>query len=200
MSAPLYRSRMAVLVGSFLIVTALAASCGNKADQEASDANPQTASEPTPAPSLTDANIAAIVVTANQVDIENAKAALGKTKNDAVKAFANQMVADHTSVNQQATDLAAKLSLTPEENDTSRQLQQNAEATRKMIGESNGAAFDKSYVANEVAYHQAVLEMLDQTLIPGATNAELKSLLQSVRPAFQAHLEHAQHVQSSLPS
>jgi putative membrane protein len=126
--------------------------------------------------------------------------ALGKTKNPAVKAFANQMVADHTSVNQQATDLASKLSLKPEDNDTSRQLEEQSETTRKSIDEAKDAAFDRAYVDNEVTYHQAVLDMLDNTLIPGTTNAELKDLLQKVRPAFAAHLDHAKHVLASLPS
>ncbi len=61
-----------------------------------------------------------------------------------------------------------------------------------------GTAFDKAYVDHEVAYHQQVLDALDQTLIPGATNAELKALLVKVRPAFAAHLEHAKHLQTSV--
>lgn len=200
MSAPAYRSSRLALMCSFLVLAVLAASCEKKESAETSEVSPQAASEPAAAPTLTDANIAAIVLTANKMDIENAQMALGKTKNDAVKAFANQMVTDHTSVNKQATDLATKLSLKPEDNDTSHLLEQNSDAARRTIDESKGAAFDKAYVDNEVTYHQAVLDMLDKTLIPGATNAELKSLLQSVRPVFQAHLEHAQHVQASLPS
>jgi putative membrane protein len=62
----------------------------------------------------------------------------------------------------------------------------------------SGAAFDKAYIDNEVAYHQAVLDAVDKTLIPSASNAELKALLVKVRPAFVAHLEHAKAIQSSL--
>ena len=203
MFTPVHRSARAAGILSVLMLAMLAASCEKKesAEKEASESNPPASTEsaaPAAPAVLTDANIAAIVLVANKMDIENAKMALGKTNNDAVKAFANQMVTDHTSVNKQATDLATKLSLTPKDNDTSHQLEQNADATRKTIGESKGAAFDKAYVDNEVTYHQAVLDMLDNTLIPGATNAELKSLLQNVQPAFQAHLDHAKHVQASL--
>jgi putative membrane protein len=42
-----------------------------------------------------------------------------------------------------------------------------------------------------VQYHQAVLDALDKTLIPGAQNAELKGLLEKVRPNIAAHLERA---------
>ena len=50
----------------------------------------------------------------------------------------------------------------------------------------------------EVAFHQAVLDAVDQTLIPSAQNAELKDLLVKVRPAFVAHLERAKSIRSSL--
>ncbi len=197
-----HRSTRSALVVSFLMLAVLAVSCGKKESTvgEAAEAKAPEATEPAPAPALTDANIVAIVVTANKEDIANAKMALGETKNPAVKAFANQMVMDHTSVIKQVTDLATKLSLNPEGNDTDRQLGENAERTRKTIAESKGAAFDRAYIDNEIAYHQAVIDMLDQTLIPGASNAELKALLESVRPAFLAHLDHAKHVQASLPS
>jgi putative membrane protein len=49
-----------------------------------------------------------------------------------------------------------------------------------------------------VAYHQAVLNAVDTTLIPSAQNAELKALLVKVRPAFVAHLEHAKRLQDEL--
>ncbi|XQU71702.1 hypothetical protein OJJOAM_004491 [Cupriavidus sp. H18C1] len=44
-----------------------------------------------------------------------------------------------------------------------------------------------------------MLNALDKTLVPSASNAELKALLVKVRPAFVAHLEHAKHLQASLP-
>jgi putative membrane protein len=53
-------------------------------------------------------------------------------------------------------------------------------------------------VAQEVAYHTAVLDAVDTVLIPNAANAELKALLVKVRPAFVAHLEHAKQLQASL--
>jgi putative membrane protein len=150
------------------------------------------------APALTDANIAAIVLAANTIDVKNAQLALGKTKNAKVKEFAQRMVTDHNSVNAKAVALAGKLGLKPEENQASRDLVKNTDATRKKIAKSSGAAFDRAYVDNEVAYHQAVLDLLDKTIVPAVQNAELKDLLVSVRPAFVAHLEHAKMVQGEL--
>jgi putative membrane protein len=145
-----------------------------------------------------DAQIAAIVVAANTVDIDAGKLAESTTKNKEVRAFAKQMVADHSGVNKQAVALVTKLKVKPEENETSKSLTQGGETTRARLQGLSGAEFDKAYVDNEVSYHQTVLDALDKTLIPSASNAELKALLTKVRPAFVAHLEHAKHIQSTL--
>jgi len=147
---------------------------------------------------VTDAQIAAIVVTANQVDIDAGKLAKSKGSNAEVKAFAEQMITDHTGVNKQATELVTKLKVKPEDNDTSKSLKAGGEKNVTDLKALKGVAFDKGYIDHEVVYHQQVLDALDKTLIPGAKNEELKALLVKVRPAFEAHLAHARQVQASL--
>ena len=147
---------------------------------------------------LTDPQIAHIAYTAGNIDIAAAKQAIGKASNKDVKAFAEDMVRDHEAVNKQALDLVKKLNVTPEDNDTSKTLSKNAAAKLDELGKLSGAAFDKAYVANEVAYHKAVDSALETTLIPSATNAELKSLLQTGLKIFQGHEQHAEHVAAEL--
>jgi putative membrane protein len=154
---------------------------------------------PAAAPAINDAQIAHIAVTANAIDSAAGELAKQKASAKAVKDFAQTMVADHGGVNQQAVALATKLAVTPEDNDVSRSLKTGADANIANLQSLSGAAFDKAYIANEVAYHQAVLDALDKTLVPGAQNAELKGLLEKVRPAFVAHLEHAKKIQAGLP-
>jgi putative membrane protein len=150
------------------------------------------------AQSPNDAQIASIVVTANQVDIDAGKLAASKTSTADVKTFAQQMVTDHTGVNKQATELVTRLKVTPEDNATSQSLKSGGDANLATLKGLSGAAFDKAYIDHEVAYHQQVLDAIDKVLIPSASNADLKALLVKVRPAFVAHLEHAKHVQASL--
>ncbi|WP_420473592.1 DUF4142 domain-containing protein [Noviherbaspirillum sp. ST9] len=145
-----------------------------------------------------DAQIAGIVVVANTVDIDAGKLAEKKSSNKEVKAFAKQMVTDHTGVNKQASALVKKLKVTPEDSDTSKSLKEGGDANLAKLKGLKGKEFDKAYVDNEVTYHQAVIDALDKTLIPNAKNAELKDTLVKVRPAFVAHLEHARHLQSSM--
>jgi putative membrane protein len=146
----------------------------------------------------TDPQIAAIVVTANQVDIDAGKLAESKSKSADVKAFAQRMVTDHTGVNKSATELVTRLHVTPEPNATSKSLQQGGDQNLANLKTLSGAAFDKAYIDHEVAYHEAVLNAIDNTLIPSAKNADLKALLVKVRPAFVAHLDHAKKLQASL--
>ncbi len=150
------------------------------------------------AQAVNDAQIAAIVVTANQVDIDAGKLAESSASDSQVKAFGKQMVTDHTGVNKQATDLVTKLGVTPEDNAAAQSLKSGGAENVKNLSGLKGAAFDRAYIEHEVAYHRQVLDALDKTLIPGAKNAELKALLVKVRPAFVAHLEHAKMVQKSL--
>ena len=152
----------------------------------------------TSAQTVNDAQIASIVVTANQVDIDAGKLATARSTNAEVKKFAELMVTSHTDVNKSAVALATKLKVTPEDNATSRSLKAGGDANLATLKALKGAAFDKAYIDHEVAYHQAVLDAVDKTLIPGASNEELKALLVKVRPAFVAHLEHAKHLQSSI--
>jgi putative membrane protein len=156
------------------------------------------AATPAAAQTLSDAQIAAIVVTANQVDIDAGRLAAERASGDQVKQFAKLMVSDHTAVNQSASELASRLKLVPEENETSRALKAGGARNVEALKAAKGDAFDRAYIAQEVSYHQAVLDALDTQLIPNVRNAELKALLVKVRPAFVAHLEHARQVQAAV--
>jgi len=146
----------------------------------------------------TDPQIAHIVVTANQVDIDAGKLGESKGSNPEVKAFGKRMVTDHTGVNAQATALVKKLGVKPEDNPTSQSLKKGGEENVKHLQSLKGAAFDKAYIEHEVAYHEQVLDAVDKTLVPNAKNEELKGLIVKVRPAFVADLEHAKQIQAKL--
>lgn len=147
---------------------------------------------------LSDPEVAHVAVTANQIDIDLAKLAKSRTANHDVKQFATTMITDHGAVIAKATELAKKLGVTPADNAVSQSLLKGAAEARASIEPLKGKAFDKAYIDREVGYHQAVLDALDQLLIPSASNAELKQLLVDVRPAIATHLEHAKRLQGQL--
>jgi putative membrane protein len=147
---------------------------------------------------VNDAQIAASVVTANQVDIDAGTLAGSMGSSAEVKKFGKDMVRDHTGVNKSAVDLVTRLKVTPEDNPTAMSLKKGGADNVDALKAMTGKAFDKAYIDHEVVYHQQVLDAVDKTLIPSAKNEELKALLVKVRPAFVAHLEHAKHLQSTL--
>ncbi|MGC1467293.1 MAG: DUF4142 domain-containing protein [Pseudolabrys sp.] len=170
-------NRIAVAFASLLLVTGAASAQGAKPN---------------------DAQIAHIAYTAGLADIANAQQALKKTKNKEVRAFAQDMARDHKAVNDKALALVKKLKVTPQDNDTSKSIAKGQADARAKLSKLKGAAFDKAYIANEVAYHKTVNGALETVLIPSASNAELKSLLETGLKIFQGHLEHAEHVASEL--
>ena len=159
---------------------------------------PAAETAPAAAAALTDPEIASIAVTANQVDIDYAKIAKEKSKTKSVLAFAATMAKDHQSVNDQAIALAKKLNVTPMDNPTTQSLLSGATETKAMLNSKSGADFDKAYVDNEVAYHKAAIDIVENKLIPSSSNAELKALLQSALPLFKEHLSHAEMLQKEL--
>jgi putative membrane protein len=147
---------------------------------------------------LTDAQVVAILVTANKVDIEAGRLAMRKSKNVAVKNFASDMISDHTAANKQVVELAHSLGVSPEENDFSRSFARGGQENLVYLKSLAGREFDQDYAEHEVVYHRQVLEALEKKLIPSAQNPDLKSLLQSVSAVVKAHLDHAQDLFESL--
>ena len=147
---------------------------------------------------LNDAQIAHIAYTAGVIDVKAGKLALKKSKNKEVRAFAKNMVDDHTAVNDKALALLKKLKVTPQDNDTSKALAKQAAAETATLSKLKGAAFDRAYAKNEVAFHKTVNGALQSTLIPSASNAELKALLETGLKLFEGHQQHAEHVSADL--
>src|ERR1035437_2337292 len=142
-----------------------------------------------PSPVLTDPEIAKVAVTANQIDINYAKLAKDKSKNTEVLKFANTMITDHQSVINQAVALCKKLKVTPKDNELSMKQNSEADAMKKTLMDKTGMAFNKAYINNEVTTHKAVINTVENVLIPQTKNAELKALLIKVVPTLKSHLE-----------
>lgn len=151
-----------------------------------------------PASQPTDPQIAHIAYTAGQIDVVAGQQALAKSKNVRIRDFAQEMVRDHTAVNDQALALVKRLGVTPEANQTSTALSSAAATKHAELAKLSGAAFDRAYVQNEIAYHKTVNAALSGTLIPSARNAELKELLSTGLKLFQEHQSHAEHLAQQL--
>lgn len=144
-----------------------------------------------PAADLNDLEIAHVAYSADNIDIRYAHLALALSNNPKVHEFAKTMIRDHTAVNDQALALLAKLNAQAQDNFLSQSLNQNAEKLITEMSALRGVAFDKRYAENELAYHKAVNNLVENTFIPNIDNAEVKALFEAGLEIFKAHEGHA---------
>ena len=186
---------MALVMAGVVVGCAKSDDTGEAASPDSLAAAPPAAPAP---PAITDANIAAIVVTANSADSAAGELAQKSGTDAEVKAYGKRMVADHGAVNKEATAWAGTAGVTPADNDDSNAMKNDASTHMADLASKTGKDFDKAYIDHEVTMHQQVLDALDQKLIPNAQNAELKALLEKTRPAIQSHLDMAKTIQTKL--
>jgi putative membrane protein len=147
---------------------------------------------------LSDAQIFAVLSAANTGEIDAANLAQQKSGNSDVKAFADDMIKDHTQMQSDAQALAERLNIKPEDSSTSTELKAGSEKEMIKLRSVIGPTFDKDYVAAQVADHTKVLQIFDRQLLPGATNEELRALLNKARPIIAEHLQHAKTLLTQL--
>ncbi len=122
-------------------------------------------------------------------EVESAKLALEKSSAADVKAFAQQMIDDHTKVNQQLMTLARKLDI---------QVPDEASLTaraKKMILEMRDESFDQAYADNQVEAHEKTVALFEKEAT-SKDDAQLKAFAQSTLPQLRMHLDMAKRLQT----
>jgi putative membrane protein len=159
------------------------------------------ASSPEPgAPQLSDGNIVAIILAANNTDLSYAALAPSRARSDEVKTFAQRMTTDHNILNNRVREIAQKNGIVPADHEISLDFRDKSAVRRDVLRELTGQKFDSTYAANEVSYHTELAAALDGALIPQAHNAELKEFVQQLKPAVAAHLSHAVQMRATVNS
>ena len=147
---------------------------------------------------MTEANIVAIILAANNTDLSYARLVPARARSAEVKAFAQRMTTDHTMLNARVTDIAMRNGITAEDDAISLDFRDHSAARRDVLRELEGARFDSTYAANEIQYHQELLAAIDGVLVPNTRNAELREFVMNLKPAVSAHLAHAEQVRATL--
>lgn len=170
------------------VVLFVAAACGSPA--------PVVEGLPGPRRTLTGANLTAIAMAANNAEIGEAQLALARSRNDAVRQFAQRMITDHTAFNQEIMQIADRVGMQPEE--LTAEIQANAQRSRQSLEARTGAEFDRAYIAHQISMHRWLLETIDNVFIPAAGDSRLEGLLEARRATVADHLRQAQQVQQML--
>jgi putative membrane protein len=159
---------------------------------------PRAVVQPAPAVTLTDANIASIITSVAQAEVDRGRLAVQMTQNTTVRQFAQQMVDDHSRMLQQIQTVTAQRRIAPQPGPTTQQLQTTNTQTLTTLREYQGEDFDRQYIATEIASHQWLLDAIDNSLLPGAQDAELRALLTQQRAMAMEHLRRAQEIQATI--
>jgi putative membrane protein len=142
---------------------------------------------------LDDPTIVAIFDAANTWDVQTGSLAEKKASSKDVRDFGHMIARDHNMVRQQGRDLAKKLGVTPTAPKNFGMVKDHEAAMKKLEG-LHGKEFDKAFLEHEVAFHKAVIDAVNTTLLPSLQNQEVKDLVIKVAPAFKAHEDAAQHL------
>lgn len=146
---------------------------------------------------LTDGQVIKVVSTANNGEIIQANVALPKLQSPQVRNYAQMMINEHSMNEQKGQALAKRLGVVPQVSMTSNDLQKDSNTIVNQLNQSMAPA-DRAYMMSQVAVHRKVLASIDQQLLPSASNAELKAMLQQTRNAVAVHLQMAEQLLSTV--
>lgn len=151
-----------------------------------------------PAGATPEPEIAAIVMAANEGEVQQGQAASARASNADVRRFAQMMVTDHTNAMNMARDTFNRTAITPSDNNISNTLRANSQTTVTNLNTYNGPAFDRAYMQTQVDLHAWLLRQLDNALIPSTVTPEVRTLLQTQRASVAAHLDQARTILNAL--
>lgn len=154
--------------------------------------------EAVPMAELNDKQIAKMILTINEGEIDAGKIAKSKTERKEVKDFAVMMIDQHRDNIKATKVLAKKEKFSPEKSNTSKDLEKEMEQSNKDLKKNDKVALDRAYMDQQVAMHEKALKVFDTVLIPQAKNSALKKHLEKTRAAVAEHLNHAQNLQIKL--
>jgi putative membrane protein len=147
---------------------------------------------------LDDAQVIGAARAINALEVDQAKLAIGRARNERVKEFASRLIAEHGRADKELAELERTLGLAPSDSGTATELRVAAAAAENELSEASGASFDKLFLKEQVDMHERVLEAFDAALVPHAGHPELKRVLQRLRPQVAAHLETARGLRDEL--
>ena len=195
MRRPLLMAVAAVVSLSLALVATAAARRSDAGSRPAE--SPAAASALDQAPALDDATIVAIFDAANTADIETGALAAERGQSKQVREFGAMLADVHRLVRQQGRDLATKLGVTPTPPADDASAQAHAKAMAALRSASD-AEFDHAFLQHEIAFHKAVIDAVNTTLLPAIDNDELRKLVVDVGPAFQAHMLAAEKIDRQI--
>ncbi|WP_261663994.1 DUF4142 domain-containing protein [Deinococcus sp. Marseille-Q6407] len=149
--------------------------------------------EVNPAVNQTDRCFAQQAAMSDMFEIQSSKLALQRSTNADVKAFADQIIKDHTDASNKLKDRAGKLNIALPTTLDAAKL-----ADLQALQVKQGAAFDRVYVAAQINAHNDAIELFKGYLGQTGTNGTLRTHADETLPYLTHHLEMARGLSAKV--
>lgn len=147
---------------------------------------------------LSDAQIAQVLMEINESEVTAASLAVKRSTSQSVRDYAKNMRAQHRKGKYMTKDLANANGIDSARSDVADVIEADSSKTMRELKKTPKEKFDSVYINQQILQHEMALALIDNTLLPGATNASLKAHLERARTDLNTHLEHARGLQSQL--
>jgi putative membrane protein len=131
----------------------------------------------------------------DQFEIQSSQLALSASSNPAVRAFANQMIADHTRLSQQMAAAATSAGITPP---PPALLPAQQAMLDQLRAAGTGPSFDMAYQQAQITAHQGAVTLFQNYAASGDV-AAIKAAASQALPTIQMHLQQAQALNVAPP-
>lgn len=148
--------------------------------------------------SLTDAQIAAMILAFSNTDISYGRLAPRRAARDDVRSFARQMVEDHIRVKRAVYAVLERADMGAEDHPVSVGLRDESTQQRDPMYFIEGQPFDSSYADAEVRIQREFLSAITDLMLPSVHRPELRALLLDLQPQVALRLGIAERLRATV--
>ena len=149
-------------------------------------------------PLASDAEVLSFVMALNDGEVQMGELAKKNAENAEVKQFAGMMVQHHTQGMAKVRSLQGKTKIELKDNELTQKAKNDASTNITTLRDKKGKEFDRFYIDSQVRMHKDGLDALDNRVIPGITNGEVKTAVNTMRTQVAEHLAKAESIQKKL--
>jgi putative membrane protein len=128
---------------------------------------------------------------ANLKEIAAGKIAETKASSTEVRAYADQLIKDHTSADQMVTATAQKMGARLRDPATDRRKTANGKQAEQKLSSANGAQLDRVFLEQTSADHKKLMSELKQAR-DDASDDDIEALIDKIMPILQQHQDLAE--------
>jgi putative membrane protein len=148
--------------------------------------------------SLSDAQIASVLFTADEGEVQQNTLAVTRATAPAARVYAQDLIDMHRAADTRLTALLTTINISAQGNPVTDSLRQDSERIVAKLQGEPGTTFDMTYLQSQIEVHIKVLNLIDQTLLPNAKNEQLRNEIVVVRSEVALHLARARTLAATL--